>query len=145
MANNHDPHKDDCDGILDSDGLIRRIFRGWIVPDQKKTDGYRLSSQAFEDSRDGTPCSVNVQKAARTLEQMAERFPEHSFALLNAGFARTKEQGVCFHADPDEPGHAYLHGPKRRQILYALADNASYLSGPNRWDVAAPPAPPAPA
>ena len=108
MPNHHPPYDDDCEGISDEDGLIRRIFPGWIVRDDKFPGGYRLSSQAFEDHRSThTPCSVNVQRLALALAELTRRFPDHSVALIGAGLTRVHGQGICFWEAPDEPGHAY--------------------------------------
>lgn len=134
MANDHPPHHDDCEGIPDNDELVRRVIRVWVVPDEKNPTGYRLSTQAFEDHRQtGTPCSVAVRRFARSLDESMNLFPEHSFALLGAGFVRQHEQGICFWEDVNEPGHAYLHGPKSKTIKNALATQAAYWGGPHRW------------
>jgi len=105
-----------------------------VVRDDKYTSGFRLSTQAFEnDRRTDTPCSVAVRRVALPLNKMTERHPDRSLASITAGFVREHEQGVCFWEDPDEPGHAYLHGRKSKTILNALAAEAQFLAGPNQW------------
>jgi hypothetical protein len=127
------PFSDDS-GILNQDELLRRVFPGWIVPDEKAASGYRLSGQAFEDDRRSkTPCSVSVRRCAPPLVDLAARFSNRSIASLGVGFARAHQQGVCFWPDPSEPGHAYLFGPKPKSVKDALAREARYLAGPRVW------------
>jgi hypothetical protein len=126
-------YSDDKAGIPDDKELLRRIRPDVIVSDEKAVSGYRLSSQAFEDSNDGTPCSVSVRDLAPPVEEICHRFGGYSVGALTAGDARTYQQTVCFWADPDEPGHAYIVGPKTRSIRRALAAAAKYIAGPRKW------------
>ena len=130
----HLPHLDETALISDADELLRRIFPLWVVRDIKHPGGYRLSTQAFEnDRRSRTPCSVSVRRCALPLEELLTKYEDRSIAGLMAGFARGHDQGVCFWEDENEPGHAYLHGPKSRTIRNALAAEARCLGGPQRW------------
>ena len=130
----HPPYLDDTESISDADELLRRIFPAWVVQDAKHPSGYRLSGQAFEnDRRSSTPCSVSVKRCALPLEELLTRYADRSIAALTVGFARGYAQGVCFWEDENEPGHAYLHGPKSRTIRNALAAEARCLGGPQRW------------
>ena len=79
-----------CTQIDQEPELVRRVIRVWVVRDEKNPTGYRLSTQAFEDHRQtGTPCSVAVRRLARSLDESMNLFPEHSFALVGAGFVQS--------------------------------------------------------
>ena len=124
---------DDRDGIPDETELLRRIRPDVIVPDAKQASGFRLSSQAFEDSKDGTPCSVSVRHLAPPVAEICQRYPGYSVALITAQQARDQRQAVCLWPVEREPGHAYLAGPKTPAVRRALASAARYVEGPGNW------------
>src|SRR5581483_2549406 len=126
-------YSDDGEGIPDATELLRRIRPEVIVADEKASTGYRLSTQAFEDSKDGTPCSVAVRHLAKPVSEICQQYPGYGLASVTAGDGRQQQQGVCFWPDPDEPGHAYLFGNKSRSVRKALAEAAKHVAGPKPW------------
>src|SRR5688572_7853502 len=106
------PAYDDDPTITDDDELLRRIRPELIVPDQKSASGRRLSSAAFDDSSDGTPCSVNVRREALAPETILaqEKHGGYSIASVTAHVPRSLKQTVLHWPDDEEPGHAYIAG-----------------------------------
>ncbi|MCK6481650.1 MAG: hypothetical protein HUU06_02265 [Planctomycetaceae bacterium] len=124
--------------IANEDPLWRRIFHRWWVLDKNlQPPRKRLSSQAFEDSKDGTPCSVHLGKDATaagvSAESIMQRFPEHGMVSIPAGIARENGLGVVRHPDrneppnPEDPFHAYLVGDKKRKACVELGEKAIWL------------------
>ncbi len=125
---------EDDTSIRDSDDLWRRIFPKWIVPD-KNTGGTRLSSQAFEDSRDGTPMSVVladiVKASGRVVDDLLTSFGlAYGMASITAGLARGCSQKVCRAPVPEEEAHAYVVGKKTKSVKNRLVDGAVWLVDP---------------
>lgn len=94
------PYFDDA-GISDSVDLWRRLIPAWIVPDDN-TGGVRISSAAFDDSRDGTPMSVLladvVAQTRRTPEDVLAAFDGYGLAAITAGSALRVQTGRVGHA-----------------------------------------------
>lgn len=128
-----DDYPDDP-GIADSAQLWRWVRPDAVVRDQKRPSGWRLSSQAFQDSSDGTPCSVALRDETWTLEEVERKFPGYGIAQIAAGQARALQQRVLRWADPDLPGHAYIAGPKSKATRRDLAAAAVWVAGATRWD-----------
>jgi hypothetical protein len=126
------PYVDDA-GILDGADLWRRLFPGWVVPDGN-TGGVRISSAAFDDSRDGTPLSALiadvVSQTGRTPAQVLAEFSGYGLAAISAGAVRACKQGVAPAAEPDEPAHAYVFGPKTGSAKKGMAKAARLLIAP---------------
>jgi len=118
----------DDKSIADADELWRRIFPGWVVPDQN-VGGLRISSQAFEDSKDGTPCSIfiaqTVVDGGRSAHDLLAGFDGYSMAALSAGVARDNRQAVCRDERPEEPAHGAIVGKKTKPVKNALAKYAT--------------------
>jgi hypothetical protein len=126
-------HPDDP-SIANGTALWRWVRPDVIVRDPKRPSGWRLSSQAFEDSKDGTPCSVVLRAETWTLEEAVRRLPGYGIAEIRAGRARELNQRVLRHYDPDMPGHAYMAGAKPRSVLKSLAEAGRWVAGPKNWD-----------
>jgi len=73
--------------VADTSLLWRRIHPTWYVPDENR-GGFRVSSAAFENSRDGTPTSIHLEEIARenglTAEAILSRFTDFAMASLTA-------------------------------------------------------------
>jgi len=118
---------DDAD-IQDSEELWRRIHPSWWVWDDK-ISGHRLSSQAFENSRDGSGTSVVLSSESST-EQVLGGFPGYGLAALTAGAARAAEQGVRRVPIQDVPGHAQIEGKKSGPIKRRLVEASKVIATP---------------
>ena len=118
---------DDAD-IPNSAKLWRRIFPRWWVWDDR-IGGKRLSSQAFETSRDGSGTSV-VLEAESTIEQVLHGHEGYGLAELTAGSARAVGQGVRRVPLVNVPGHAQIEGVKSGPIKHALVKACVILIPP---------------
>ena len=118
----------DDEDIPNSAKLWRRIFPKWWVWDDK-IGGKRLSSQAFENSRDGSGTSV-VLEAESTIEQVLHGHDGYGLAELPAGAARAAEQGVRRVPLEDVPGHAQIEGVKSGPTKNALVKACEILVAP---------------
>jgi len=122
----------DDPSIQDDAVLWRRICPAWIVPDDNV--GWRVSSAAFDDSRDGSPMSVllaaDVIQSGRTAYETVAYFAGYGLAAITAGIARTQKQGVARTPEPDEIAHASVFGPKSGAVKRALARAATWVIHP---------------
>lgn len=125
---------DDCT-ILDEAELWRRIPLNcnWIVQDDNMGT-LRVSSAAFNDSRDGSPLSVQladvVTESGRTAEDVLAAYPGYTMAAITAGNARSNKQGVARTPTPDEPAHASVFGKKTGAVKSGLAKSARWVIPP---------------
>ena len=109
--------------IQDSWDLWRRIFPGWWIPDQNQQGRFRLSTQAFEDSRDGTPMSVSIAAESRGQASM--------LASFTAAHARNCEQILQRAPTEDDPAHAHVTGPKTRSTKKRLLAGTTIVVEPS--------------
>lgn len=116
--------------ITDDEELWRRIHPRWIVFDDN-TGGPRVSSAAFDDSRDGSPTSVLLAEIARltgrTESESLAGYEGYGLVSLTAGQARRCHQGVVRDPLPEEPAHALVFGPKSKSNKRCLASSAAIL------------------
>lgn len=116
--------------ITDDSELWRRIHPLWVIRDEN-AGVVRVSSAAFDDSRDGSPTSVLlaaiVRESGRTDTDVLMDFGGYAFASLTAGEARRCNQGVARDPLPDEPAHAFLFGPKSKANKRCLARSAAWV------------------
>jgi hypothetical protein len=114
------PLLNDAD-IPNSAELWRRIVAIWWVWDEK-LGGRRISSQAFENSKDGSGTSV-VLVAESSVEEVLSGHAGYGLAVLTVGAAREANQGVRRVPLQDVPGHAQIEGRKsasvKRQLVAA--------------------------
>lgn len=114
--------------------LWRRIHPTWKVRDDN-SGGWRVTSAAFDDSRDGSPLSVLlaavVRESGRGPADVLSGFTGYFLASLTAGDARRCGQGIARTPEPDEPAHASVFGRKTKSIKRKLADAAGWIIGPN--------------
>jgi hypothetical protein len=120
--------------ISDDSFLWRWIHPLIIVRDEKSPSGWRLSSQAFVDSGDKTPCSVVLAAETWPLDEVIQKRPEFSVAQITAGDARAVEQSVLRWEDPELPGHAYVAGRKTKPVRNTLAAKGRWVGGGRNWD-----------
>ena len=98
------------------------------MPDEK-TGGNRLSSQAFDNSKDGSGTSV-VLAAESTVEQVLDGFDRYGLAELTAGSARAVGQGVRRVPIQGVAGHAQIEGVKNRETKRVLANACTIVRAP---------------
>lgn len=119
--------------IADDSVLWRRICPFWIVPDANR-GGFRVSSAAFDDSKDGTPTSIHLEEVARSIGRTAEDilrpFTGYGLASLTAGQARGCEQAIGKDPLPNDPTHGYLAGRKTQSIKKRLAAACQWVIPP---------------
>lgn len=119
--------------IADDSELWRRIHPDWIVPNQN-IHGLRVSSAAFDNSKDGSPTSVLmadlVQETGRDAQNVLAGFEGYALASITAGQARHCNQGVARDPLPEEPAHAYIFGEKKKTIKRCLAQHAEWVVSP---------------
>src|SRR5882724_4978871 len=119
--------------ILDEADLYRRIPPNQIVRDENQGI-LRPSSQAFEDSRDGTPMSVVLadvlSAAGRAPESVLIRLEGFALASITAGLARDCGQGVARDPTDDEPAHALVFGKKTGSVRGRLAKECRWVIEP---------------
>jgi hypothetical protein len=130
MAN---PPLSDDPTIAPSAQLWRRLHPSWVVPDENAGQP-RISSAAFDDSRDGSPLSVLiadvVADSGRLIHDVLAPFPGYGIAAMTAADARAARQGVARTPEPDEPAHGSVFGPKTGATKKAMARAARLLVRP---------------
>lgn len=113
--------------------LWRRIHPNWVVRDDN-ADAIRVSSAAFDNSRDGSPTSVLlaeiVRETGRSDMDVLSAFEGYALASLTAGKARGCDQGVARDPLPDEPAHAFILGTKTKRAKRCLARSAEWVVSP---------------
>ncbi len=126
------PYEDDP-SIRDDAALWRIIHPNWIVRDDNER-GWRISSAAFYDSKDGSPLSVLlaeiIASTGRTADDLLMRFTGRGLAAITAAAARAHRQGVARTPHPDEPAHASVFGDKTGSVRRALAQAANWVHFP---------------
>ncbi len=127
------PAYEDDPSIRDDSALWRIIHPNWIVPDDNER-GWRVSSAAFDDSKDGSPLSVLLSEiiasTGRTADDLVARFAGYGLATITAGVARAQRQGIARTPEPDEPAHASVFGKKTGAVKRALARAANWVHFP---------------
>ena len=125
--------------------IWRRIIRQWVVPDDE-FGGKRLSSAAFEPSKDGTPASGLVAAEVTPAVLLAGR-DDCSVAAITPRDAQAHHHVIERHVDPaqgDHAAHVYIRctmtGTKGalKQLRLELGRKARYVTGPVTWGGAAP-------
>ncbi|MEE8435807.1 MAG: hypothetical protein V3S64_13570 [bacterium] len=120
--------------IKDDWMLYRRIVSDWFVPDPKTPSGRRITSQAFNDSSDGTSMSIQIEQEMEnfglTIEDILKNYPDLGLASFSAGFARSQKQGVIRKPLDMDPAHGEVVGEKPRSIRRIFAENANIIIEP---------------
>jgi hypothetical protein len=129
-----DPSYADDPTIAGDAALWRRIHPTWAVADENR-GGRRVSSAAFDNSKDGSPTSILIAAAVsathRGPEDILQGFAGYGLASLTARQARECEQGVARDPLPDEPAHGLLFGPKTNSLRRRLAAAAVWVISPS--------------
>jgi hypothetical protein len=124
---------EDDRSIADQAALWRLIHPNWIVQDDNER-GWRISSAAFDDSKDGSPLSVLlaevIASTGRTADDLLAQFTGYGLAAITAGSARAQRQGVSRTPRPNEPAHASVFGKKTGSVKRALARAANWVHLP---------------
>jgi hypothetical protein len=127
--------------ITPDEQMWRRIIPRWIVKDEAHPGGSRLSTAAYEESKNPpSPCSLI--RAVESAPERLRKSPDHSVGAVAAGAVRRAGFRLVRDEDPDEPGHHHMVGPnhKRREwhVRLALADATEWIAGP-QWGPGIPP------
>ena len=123
----------DDDTILREVELYRRIPPEWLVRDQN-LGIVRPSSQAFQDSRDGTPMSVALSDvllaAGREPGSVLAGLEGFALASITAGLARECRQGIQRDPIQEEPAHAFVFGKKTSGVKSRFAKECRWVIQP---------------
>jgi len=115
--------------IADGEDLWRRLPDLWVkYDDTSKTN--RVTSQAFQDSTDGTPASASIASEHNGPEELLQGHDEYGIGCLTAGTARGCNQGITRHPEPDDLAHVYIFGEKTKGNKKCLAKGCSLLIVP---------------
>lgn len=117
--------------IKDDADVWRRINPKWVKHDPAQ-GRLRPSSQAFQDSTDGTPLSVLLAADLPGPHAALEGHEGYYLAALSVGFVRSLGFVVTRHPirDQDPPGHAWIVGRKTSRFRTELARHATWVVGP---------------
>jgi hypothetical protein len=115
--------------IANAADLWRRIFpRWWILDEDSGTR--RLSSQAFEDSKDKSPMSVTIAAECAGQALVLAKYPGYGLAVFTAGQARLCGQILQRNPTADDPAHAHVIGKKNKTAKDCLRSAAALLVSP---------------
>ena len=122
------------DATISNNALLwRRIPPTWWVRDEN-LGRIRPTSQAFDDSRDGTPMSVLLAEiVARSGRSPIDVLVGHggfALAAVTSGLARDCNQGIARDPQPQETAHAVVFGQKTGAVKSRLAKNSTWVIPP---------------
>jgi len=119
----------DDKSISDEEDLWRRLPQSWVqYDDTLKTN--RVTSQAFQDSKDGTPASASIASENNGPEALLQGHDGYGIGCLTAGTARGCDQGITRHPEPDDPAHVYIFGEKTKTNKRCLAKGCNLIIVP---------------
>ena len=134
MAN---PLSQDDSTIDDLDALWRRIHPNWWIPDQNG-GGKRLTSAAFQNSKNTNSCSVLLEKEmrinGRSIQDALAKRDGYGMAKILAGQARASSdppQVLVRESTVADPEHANIVGEKRKPAQRVLREAAIMLLEPS--------------
>lgn len=116
--------------ISDHAELWRRIPPSQWVWDEK-IGGKRPSTQAFDNSRDGSGTSVVLAEES-TIEIVLQGHSGFGLAMLTAGSARNAGQGVRRVPIQGILGHAQIEGTKTKSVKKKLVDASKIIVLPEQ-------------
>jgi hypothetical protein len=120
--------------ILDTVALYRRIPPQWVVLDEN-LGRVRPTSQAFQNSPNGTPMSVALSdvlfELGRTPESLLTGLEGFGLASITAGLARGCGQGIKRDPTPEEPAHALVFGKKTASVKNRFAKECQWVIQPD--------------
>jgi hypothetical protein len=125
----------DDPAIADDVDLWRRILPQWVVKDEN-TGELRPSSAAFDDSPDGSPMSVVIEKIAMAQQispaKVLNGYVGYGLCAFTAGLARALELSIATRPEVHgEPAHGFVVGKKTRSVR-------KKLSKASRWVILSP-------
>jgi hypothetical protein len=132
----------DDPNIADADVLWRRVRPDWVNWDEN-VGAWRPSSAAFQNSSDGSPMSVLIEKIVITtnraaIDMLSGRYADHSLCAFTAGFARELgHQVATLPRVLDEPAHGWVAGKKTESVKQKMKRRSE-------WVIVNPPPPLAP-
>ena len=133
MSSQPPPAYQDDPAIQDEVRLLRRVHPQWIVRDNN-LNCLRPSSQAFNNSPDGSPMSVIredvLENEHRSPVSTLAGYPGYALAALTAGTVRQNGQGVAADPLPEEPAHALVFGNKTESVRRRLAKASRWVVEP---------------
>jgi hypothetical protein len=121
----------DDPSIPDGAELWRRINPAWWIRDKNRAI-VRPTSQAFQNSSDGSPMSVLIADIVlESGRKPADILPDDTYSLVSftAGLARECNQAVCRDPKPDE-AHALVAGEKTPRVKERLALGSRWIIEP---------------
>ena len=127
MSNGSD-YVDDL-SIANGEDLWRRLPEYWVKYDDT-LETNRVTSQAFQDSIDGTPASASIASQHNGPEALLIGHDGYGIGCLTAGTARGCNQGITRHPEPEDPAHVYIFGEKTGANKRCLAKGCSLLIVP---------------
>ena len=123
----------DDDTILNDVELYRRVPPQWLVRDEK-LGTVRPSSQAFQDSPNGTPMSVTLSDvltaAGREPLSVLNGHEGFGLASITTGLARECRQGIVRNPTEEEPAHGLVFGKKTGSVKSRFAKESRWVVEP---------------
>ncbi len=126
----NEPEYVDDQSIGDDEDLWRRLPAYWVKYDYELQTN-RVSSQAFQNSPDGTPTSVSISSELNGPEELIEEHPGYGIGSLTAGHSRSCGQGIYRNPRPENPAHAYMFGAKTKGNMRCLARGCEIIVVPS--------------
>ena len=126
----------DDENIANDVRLFRRLPLEWVIRDEN-LNCHRPSSQAFNNSQDGSPMSVFredvLNSEGRTPSSvLAGTYSNYGLASLTAEVVRREGQGIAPDPLPDETSHALVFGSKPPKLRKRLAKAAELVIMPQQ-------------
>ena len=126
----NEPEYVDDKNIADNEDLWRRLPEYWVKYDEE-LQANRVTSQAFQDSTDGTPTSAFIASELNGPEALLEGHTGYGIGSLTAGTARGCKQGVTRHLKPEKPAHVFIFGLKTRVNMRCMANKCEIIVVPS--------------
>jgi hypothetical protein len=128
------PEYIDDDTILNEAELYRRVPPQWLVRDEN-LGTVRPSSQAFQDSPNGSPMSVTLadvlSAAGREPSSVLSGHQGFGLVAITAGLARECQQGIMRDPTEEEPAHALVFGKKTGGVKSKFAKQSRWVVEPS--------------
>ena len=123
----------DDKSIGNSSELWRRIPQNWVVKDANG-NGWRPSSAAFQNHRNGSPMSVflgdEIKEAGEDVNKILIGHENYYVVSVTAGVARNLEQGIRREEEVGGPSHAEVFGNKTKSVRKGFVKKSTWLVAP---------------
>lgn len=113
--------------IDDNEALWRRVPADQLVRGQEGE--VRPSSQAFQNSSDGTGMSANIA-AETTVERTMTGYEEHFLVEFPAELPRRLQQGIMRVPLENEPAHVEIFGNKSKGVRKTFTRECVWVLSP---------------